>query len=90
MTQRNGRHVLPLANFRRNLGLFMDDLNLENIVLEPLSVIPIANGLKEASSVWSRNHHICRDLSHGIFRAESDILGLFKQGGKSGCVRGHI
>ncbi|MGC6507457.1 MAG: endonuclease MutS2 [Myxococcota bacterium] len=81
VTQRNGRHVLPLkANFRRQFGIVHGrSQSGETLFVEPLSVIPIANGLKEAElSLEQEIHHICRDLSRRIFRAEGDILGLLQ------------
>ena len=79
VTQRNGRHVLPLkSNFRRQFGIVHGrSQSGETLFVEPLSVIPIANGLTEAEmSLEQEIHHICRELSHRIFRSQNDILVL--------------
>ena len=78
-TIKDGRYCLPLkANYRRGFGiLHARSQSMETCYVEPLTIIPLSNELKEATIGLEQAYaKICTDLTSRFYRSWSMLEGF--------------
>ena len=79
-TIKDGRYCLPLkSNYKRNFGiLHAKSHSEETCFVEPLTILPLANELKDANLALSKAFsQICFELTHAFFGAWSQLKPFY-------------